>query len=137
MIEVASQQTPVNRVSYIGVDLFEAHPVGKAPALTLKEAHRVLRATGARTRLLPGDPLTALRPMVNGLEKIDLLIVSAGLDAESMARTWYYLPRVLHARSIVLLEEPSGSSDGVKIRALAPREVRRLAATSTPRRHAA
>ena len=72
MIEVAGQQTPAHRVSYIGVDLFEARPAGSTQVLTLKEAHRLLRATGAQVRLLPGDPLSALRPVVNGLEKIDL-----------------------------------------------------------------
>ena len=137
MIEVASAHAPIDRVSYIGVDLFEARVPGAGPPLTLKEAHRRLRPTGARIRLLPGDPLAALRPVVNGLERIDLVIVSLGLDAASLARMWYYLPRVLHSRSLVMVEEPTGGKQGVRVRPATPREVRSLAAKAAPGRQAA
>ena len=137
MIEVAGGPTSIDRVSYTGVDLFEARAPGAGPRLTLKEAHRLLRPTGARIRLLPGDPLAALRPVVNGLERIDLVIVSLGLDAASLARTWYYLPRVLHSRSLVMVEEPTGLKEGVRVRLAAPREVRSLAAKAAPGRQAA
>ena len=41
----------------------------------------------------------------NGLGTIDLLVIGADQDADSLARAWFYVPRLLDDNSHVLLEE--------------------------------
>ena len=59
IIAAAGRHHDLNKVRYTGIDLFEARPATDA-GLSLKDAHRILRATGAEIRLVPGDPLSAL-----------------------------------------------------------------------------
>jgi hypothetical protein len=110
MIELAAAKTPRNEIQYTGMDLFEARSDVDGPGVPLKTAYQTLRATGARVRLLPGDPLGELVRVANALGTIDLLIVSAGLDTSRM-RAWWFVPRLLHDRTQVCLEERS--ADGV------------------------
>jgi predicted O-methyltransferase YrrM len=105
MISVATRDAVAGEVSYAGIDLFEARATDKSTTLTLKEAYRRLKATGARIRLAPGDPLNALTRVANELTGTDLLLISAGQDKESLAQAWFYVPRMLHAGSLVMVEE--------------------------------
>lgn len=105
MIQVAALQTSLQEIQYNGVDLFEARANADGPGVTLKAAYRLLQATGARIRLLPGDPLFALSQAANTLRGIDLLVISPGRDSESLSRAWFYVPRMLHPRSLVLLAD--------------------------------
>ena len=104
LIEVAQRYHAPREVCYTGIDLFEARPC-VAPGMTLKRAHRTLGTLGAKIQLVPGDPLTALSRTANSLTGTDLLIVSADQDAESLARAWFYVPRMLHEGSQVFVEE--------------------------------
>ncbi len=79
--------------------------------LSLKEAHRSFKTLGVAIQLVPGDPFSALARTANALREIDLVLISADQDAESLDRAWFYLPRVLHATSVVFLEQvnPDGA----------------------------
>src|SRR5687768_15832048 len=60
MIDLAQRYSPQCRIHYTGIDLFEAREPTAPASISLKEAYRLLRATPARIRLAPGDPLSAL-----------------------------------------------------------------------------
>ncbi|MFH1268185.1 MAG: hypothetical protein ABIK89_20900 [Planctomycetota bacterium] len=136
MIEVAGLSGPIGQVRYTGVDLFEARTERDRPGMTLKTAHRLLSATGAHVQLVPGDPFTALSRAANGLIGTELVMISAGHDPDSLARAWFYLPRMLASRALVLMERPCGESEELTIRLVLRDEIDRLAAVATPRRAA-
>ena len=74
MIELASRFHPVGEICFTGIDLFEDRPAGQGVGITLRDAHRTLKATGARIRLMPGDAHEGLARVANGLGKVDLLL---------------------------------------------------------------
>lgn len=94
-----------DETSYTGIDMFEARQNGDGPGLTLKEAHKLLSATGAKVRLVPGDPMSALSRSANAIGKQDLIVISADQDRESLAKAWFYVPRLLSETTQVFLEE--------------------------------
>ncbi len=104
MINVALGQQAKDQVRYVGIDLFEARTVPSS-GISLKDAHRTFKALGISAQLVPGDPLGALARAANALRDIDLVIISADQNVESLDRAWFYLPRVLHATSVVFLEK--------------------------------
>ncbi len=136
MIELAKLHAPASQIHYTGVDLFEARLVARRARISLKAAHRLLRTSGARIQLVPGDPFTALSRVANGLSGTDLVVISAGQDLDSLARAWYYLPRMLGATSQVLIEEAIDSQASPVIRSVPADEVSRRAAAATLRRAA-
>ena len=79
LIEVAQMFAGEDRVRYVGIDLFEARPA-ISPGMTLKRAHRLFRATGVESRLIPGDPLTALARAANSLANSDFVVIAADQD---------------------------------------------------------
>ena len=123
MIEAASLFAPRQKILYTGVDLFEARSSDEGPGLTLKMAHRKLKSTGARIQLLPGDPFTVLSRSANGLSGTDLIVISERQDKDSLARAWFYLPRMLHGSSSVFIEEPSRQGGKRVLRQLPSREI--------------
>ena len=127
MIEAAGLFVPPREILYTGVDLFEARSSYEGPGLTLKMAHRKLKSTGARIQLLPGDPFTVLSRSANGLSDTDLVIISARQDKDSLARSWFFLPRMLHANSSVFIEMPSAQGAKHGFRQITPQEIQKLA----------
>lgn len=107
MIEMATRVHQPDDVHFVGIDLFEARPPHSA-GLTLKRAHRLLKATGAQIRLVPGQPFDALIRTANSLPNLDLIVISADQDDESLERAWFYFPRMLHAQSVVYREKARG-----------------------------
>jgi len=105
MINLAHQGALGEPIRYTAIDLFEARGSAKAPGLSLKEAHRLLKGTQAQIQLIPGDPASALARNANALSNIDLLLISADHDDQSLAGAWFYLPRMLHASSTVYVEK--------------------------------
>ena len=103
MIEAAQRHATGSEIRYVGVDLFESRPEGWK-GLTLKQAHQKLAHSGITLRLLPGDPFSTLARAANSLTGSDLIIIRANQDADSLQRAWFYLPRMLHQRSVVLRE---------------------------------
>jgi len=135
MIEVASRFSPLPQIRFTGMDLFEARSAVDGPGVTLKMAHRLLSATGARIQLVPGDPCTGLARVANTLGQVDLVVISPRLDPRRLARAWFYVPRLLHERSQVLLERllPGGRTS---LRLVSRSEIESLAAAAAGRRAA-
>lgn len=135
MIELASQAVDVARISYVGIDLFESRAASQPPGLTLKQAHRTLQALGAKIRLAPGDAFSALSRTANELRGVELVVVAHDVDAASLERAWFYLPRTLSADAVLLWAKPSKDSDGYRFETVSRTEIERLA--SRPRHRAA
>jgi hypothetical protein len=120
---------------YTGIDLFEARP-SHAPGLTLKQAHQQFRPLVHKLQLVPGDPYSALNRTANSLQGTDLVVVAADVDAESLQRSWFFLPRMLHAKSLVLVEQQvSGGTKG-EFQSLPLAELERRAQRAAPQRAA-
>jgi hypothetical protein len=134
MIAVARRYARGQSVRYTGIDRFEGAPSDQG-SLSLKTAYRLLRSTGAQIRLEPGDPHWALARAANSLADTDLLFISAETYWQSMAAAWFYVPRMLHPCSLVLVEEVAAAQQPV-IRPLSMVDIARLA-TSPKRRLAA
>ena len=135
MIEVARRTTTRPDVHYVGMDRFEDRTESGGVEIGLKAAHQLLRGTGARVQLVPGNPSDGLIRLANSLGKVDLLIVPAELDSPSFARVWFFVPRMLHGRSLVFIDEQL--ADGQRSLRLKPRcEIDRLASAGPSRRAA-
>lgn len=134
MIAVAQRYRPEETIRYVGIDLFEAR-TQFGTGLPLKEAHKRLKATGANVRVIPGDPLSALARTANGLQSTDLVVIAADQDTQSLTNAWFYLPRMLHDKSLVLIEDTSGQRH--RYRQLNSAEVENLAKGSASSRRAA
>jgi len=107
MLKVALRNTPAEELRYTGIDLFEA--ADNASTISLKEAHRILRPTGVRLQLIPGDPFSALARSANSLANTDLMLINEPCDAASLEKSWFFMPRMLHAGSLILREETAGA----------------------------
>jgi predicted O-methyltransferase YrrM len=134
MIAAAARYQPDEKIRYTGIDQFEAR-TAIGTGLPLKEAHKRLKATGANIRVIPGDPLSALARSANGLQSTDLLVISADQDTQSLTNAWFYVPRMLHDKSLVLIEDVSGPQP--RFRSLSLAQVEKLATGSASRRRAA
>ena len=135
MIKIATQSTPRQDIHYVGIDLFEDQPASSEPGLPLKAAYQLLRGTGARVQLIPGDPPDALMQHANSLGKVDLLVISAKQGEAMSSKVWFFVPRLLHAASLVYVEETL--ADGQRALCFRPRdEIDRLATVALGRRAA-
>ncbi len=107
-------------------------PAPRGPGLTLKAAHRLLRGAGVRVQLVPGNPPDCLVRTANSLGTVDLLIVPAEIASASFARTWFFVPRMLHPGSLVFVQEVR--EDGRTVLRMMPRaEIDALAAAGASR----
>ncbi len=104
ILEIAGWRGDCLPLAYTGIDLFESRPAG-LPRLALKEAFGALRASGAKTRLVPGEAYSALARTANALAGTDLLVISAEVDRESLASAWRFVPRMIHPRTLILLQD--------------------------------
>ena len=137
MLEVAAAGQPNVQVSYAGIDLFEARSEADGPGLSLKAAHQQLRASAVRVRLVPGDPYSALARTANEIGAVDLIVISADQDRESLARAWFYFPRMLHAGTRVFLEERETTDGPAQLSELSRAQINERVALTVPRRAAA
>ena len=128
MIRLAAKRGR-SQIRYTGIDLFEARP-SFAPGLTYKCAHRLLVATEAHVKLVPGDPFSALGRVANELQGTDLLVVSADQDEAALTRAWFFVPRMLHPESRICLEEPQPLRRDTRFRVLRPDEIESLSGGS-------
>jgi hypothetical protein len=135
LIEVARRYAGAEPVHFTGIDLFEARG-GDGPAMSLKGAFQLLKPTGARVQLIPGDPRTALTRAANSLVGTELVIVSQSQDRDSLARAWFYMPRMLAAGALVYMEEPAGDP-GTRLRPMPRLDIERLAGGAMPMGRAA
>lgn len=124
-------------IRYAGIDLFELSPDAGASKLSLKSAHCQLKPTGAKVRLVPGDPFTALARAANEIGACDVIVVAAGHDSDSLSRAWFYVPRLLHPGTQVFVERAAAEPNLSIFDILGHDEIRRLAHAGMPRRTAA
>ena len=103
LIEVAQRYAGDQKVFHTGLDWFDARPAHVA-SLTLKEAYRVLHATGASVRLVPGCPGKSLGAVANAHQNTDLVLISSLVADEELKAAWFYIPRMLHEDSILFRE---------------------------------
>ena len=134
MIRLAKRYAHDAKVRYVGVDLFEDKQEEAPPTASLKSVYRRLRRTGALVHLLPGDPAEALTRSANSLPGNELVLISADLNPESLARAWFYLPRMLSRGAMIFQAEMVGKKSAW--RSLPRIEIERLAARGTRRRAA-
>lgn len=103
LLGVAERYARQQKVNFTGIDWFDAR--GKEFAtLSLKEAYRVLRATEANVRLVPGSPGQALAAAANEHQNTGLLLISADVSDSELQPAWFYIPRMLEPSSLVLRE---------------------------------
>jgi len=103
LIEVAQRYAGQQKVAYTGIDWFDARSQ-PLESLSLKEAYRLLRPTGANVRLVPGEPGRSLAAAANAHQNTDLVVISHLVTDSELASAWFYVPRMLHDRSILLRE---------------------------------
>jgi hypothetical protein len=132
MIDLAKHRQAEGTVRFTGIDLFESSAVGAA-GISLKAAHCRLQATGARVRLVPGDPFNALATSANHVGPCDLIVISASQSGESLTKAWFYIPRLLRPATQVFLERPDGVKSPAHFEQLDHDEIRRLAQAATRR----
>jgi hypothetical protein len=126
LIELLKEFHDVGNIHYTGIDLFEARAAADGPGLSLRDAHRLLKPTGARVQLVPGTPVEALARVANGLKDVDAVIISAQYTLEQMLPAWFYLPRMTTAATRFFQE--STSATGTAVRVLTADEIARFAA---------
>jgi len=136
LIELAAETVAAGEIRYTGIDLFEARTATDPPGLTMLDAYRLLKPTGVRVRLAPGDPYAALRARANELRQTDLLVISAAIDQDALAQAWFYIPRMLHSASQVFVET-TGPQGRTAFRRLLPVHLEGLSASARPLRRAA
>lgn len=99
LVRIAQRYSPGQAISYAGIDMFDERPASR-PRLRLIDAHRALLAEGATTRLMPSG--AGLAALANALSKTDLVVISPEVSDAELDTSWFYLPRMLHANSLVL-----------------------------------
>lgn len=127
MIQLSADFTTRPQVRFTGIDLFELRNATKG-SLSLKQAHSFFAPLNARVQLVPGDPCSALARIANSLPDMDLVLIRGDQDAESLERAWFYLPRMLHAKSVVLVEHVDAHGQPVRYEELDFHAVRAKAA---------
>lgn len=103
MIRAAMRFSDIE-VSYTGIDMFESNSDG-GPKIGLKSAYRMLSQLGAKSRLLPGDPSSALATAANSLVDTDLIVISSSVNQESLQNAWCFVPRMLQTSTLILHQE--------------------------------
>jgi len=134
MIEAASTYVSPGEIHYTGMDLFEARDSLDGPGLPLKLAHRMLKRTGATVRLVPGDAFSALARAANTLAGTELLVIAGGGEPQTLKRAWFFVPRMLTERTLVLLGCGGLSEESARFRRVGRAEIERLAEAARVRR---
>lgn len=133
LIAVAQRFSPQEEIQYSAVDWFDMRSSDLEP-LKLIEAHRELKSTGAKIRLLPGDPGRTLRDVANSLPKTDLIVIHPAVTDADLSNAWYYFPRMCHPRTTLLRAAELGGE--VSYRALSFSEIAERSIAAAPARAA-
>jgi hypothetical protein len=134
LIKVAQRFAGEKKVWYTGLDLFEARPAGQK-ALALKETYRILRATDANVRLVPGMPNMSLAAAANAHQNTDLILLGPSVSESDLKGAWFYVPRMLHEDSIIVSERHDTDRQ-VSFQAITRTQIAELASRDTMRRAA-
>jgi len=106
LIQIANRYKSSGLVRYTGIDMFEA---ATDPKVTLKSCHQRLNSQDVKLQLVPGTMFDSVHRIANSHTRTDLLIISQGFDEAELEKSWFYFPRMLHAASVVLLQQLDGS----------------------------
>ncbi len=109
LIQVAQRFAGDKKVWYTGIDMFDTRPADSTP-LALKETYCILRTTDANIRLVPGVPRMSLASAANAHQNTDLILIGPDVGENDLRGAWFYVPRMLHDRSVILSERHE--SDG-------------------------
>jgi hypothetical protein len=134
LVRVAQRYAANDQVSYTGIDWFDAR-TAELPALTLKQTHTRLQSTGAKTRLVPGEPGRSLATVANAHQHTGLMLISAAVADSSLVAAWFYVPRMLDDGSIVLREGLDAAGEPTFTQ-LSHQQIAALAQQSTRKRAA-
>ena len=125
IIEVLKEFHEGRDIHYTGVDLFEARTAADGPGISLREAHCLLKATGARIQLVPGTVSEALSRIANGVSQVDVLVISGHTRPEQLSQAWFFLPRMIQAQTQVF-QETLSAGGSTAMRLLEAQEVEQL-----------
>lgn len=131
LIEIARLFRPEQPLDYSVIDPFEMARGG----LSVKAAHQMLARSGARYRLIPGEPLATLAAMANSLLGQQLVIVASPADPAARTPLWLYLPRLLADDALLYLSDASGPGGSCVLRPVSRDELQ--ARATAARRRAA
>jgi len=134
LIEIAQRYAGEKKVWYTGIDLFEARPEG-SERLGLKDTYRILRATDANVRLVPGMPNMSLASAANAHQNTDLFLLGPSISENDLNGAWYYVPRMLHEKSVILSEHHDAAGQ-VSFQAITRTQIAEWAARQSMRRAA-
>jgi hypothetical protein len=104
LIQLATEFHSPQEIHFTAIDLFEDRSPSDGPGISLREAHRMLKATGAKIQLVPGTPYEGFARIANMLGKVDAVILTPRPDAHCLSRTWFFIPRLLNDDSLVFLD---------------------------------
>lgn len=125
IIELLKEFHEPREIHYTGVDQFEGRAAADGPGISLREAHCLLKPTAARIQLVPGTVGEALSRIANSVSQVDVLLISGRILPEQMLQAWFYLPRMIHARTQVFQETLSAGGT-TTMRQLEAHEVEQL-----------
>ena len=132
IVRVAQKFGAGQTVKYTGIDLFDGRPEEQSP-LKLIEMHKRLTSLGIKPQLVPGNLMASIQRIANSHTRTDLMIVSAGFDQAELESAWFFVPRMLCAGSILMLQNETNAS----FKAMSRLEIERLAEQQPKRREAA
>lgn len=104
MIQVCQKFSSDQQVRYTGIDLFESRPESETQ-ISLLAMHKRLNKTGAKVKLIPGDPESATARVANSLAGTDMILLTCDQQLDELDRFWFYLPRMVHDQSTLLVRE--------------------------------
>ncbi len=136
LIDVAMRYNKLHTIRYTGIDLFEARPPEQS-GLSLKRAYQLLNSRGAKVQLLPGDPFSVLSRRANALSGTDMLLISNDQDEDSLGQAWFYVPRMLHERSLIFVQRRSADHATNCFDSLTPADIAARARSDFPKRNRA
>ena len=99
-----AQRNSSAKVRYTGIDEFESNP---SCEISLKDCHQKLNSLEAKLQLVPGELFSSISRIANSHVRTDLLIISSKYHTQELERIWYFVPRMLHAASVVFLQDPA------------------------------
>ncbi len=105
LIRIAKKFSASGTVRYTGIDMFESAPT---PVASLKETHQRLSRHDVKLQLVPGPIFNSVLRIANSHTRTDILVISEGVDQESLQQSWFYFPRMLHAASVILMQDQGG-----------------------------
>ena len=132
IVQVAQKFGAGQTVKYTGIDLFDGRSEDESP-LKLIEMHKRLSALGVKPQLVPGDLGSSIRRIANSNTRTDLMIVSAGFEPATLEASWFFIPRMLCAGSLLMLQNKADGS----FKMMSRLEIERLAEQHTQPREAA